>query len=224
MQTPIYQQLAGLAAYAYSVLRDDRQLTGDDAGEYNYQPDEVCKSVYTHKLFEVQGDGIVQLFPVRQNKLPALAIYIERAEFTDVEGSSGGTTYPVGMDCRLGLQYIFKTRSKDVEAQEFAEHFAYTIWYVLCQRLAKEWVSASSVLRGAQINLTEFGMGACSLLPPFTEAVRAWEADAEMSFKRPPWMTAAASGLVTTLASIYGDLDETGESGASPLIQLKWSQ
>jgi hypothetical protein len=224
MQTPGFQQLAGLAAYTKAALRADEQLTGDGENQLNYTPDEVCKSAYTHKLFEVQGDGIVQLFPLRQNKLPALAIYIERAEFADVEGSNSGTTYPVGQDCKLGMQYVFKTRSKDVESQEFAEHFAYTIWYVICQRLVKSWHQTDSALRGQYINLTEFGLGSCSLLPPFVEAVRAFEADLEMAFKRPPWMTGADSSLVKTLASIYGDLDETGESGASPLIQLKWSQ
>jgi len=223
MKDAIFQQLAGLLVTAKAGLRANTQLTGDGSGQYNYTPDEVCKSIYPHKMFEVAEGGVVPMLPLGKAAAPALAIYVDRAEFTDVEGSSGGKTYPVGMRCSLGLQYLFKPRAKDPTTMTFEALFSFNIWYVICQVLASDFVSDSSVLRDTyHINAME--VGSYSLLPPFNQALRAFEADLTIEFKRPPWMTGGDSGLVTDLVSIYGDLAETGESGADPLLQSIWKQ
>jgi hypothetical protein len=224
MQTPTFQQLDGLLVFSKAALRDDKQLVGTEVGQYGYKPDQTCHAIYPHKLFEPTPDGIAQWVPFGKSNLAALAIYIDDAEPRDVDGSSSGKTYPVGFELDLGVQYVFQARSRDAVSQSFAAHFAWTIWYTLCQRLMRDMglPDDETVLRGSQVNIAYLELGNYKLLPPFQESIRAFEADMKIGLKRPPWMTGEPSDLVVPLESIYADINEVGPAGASPLIQLKY--
>lgn len=221
MDTPVFQQLTGLLAYVKAQLRADSYLvTGSADTDLEYDAAQVCHTVHEHKLIEPAGDKYVRLVPeFGLTMLPALAIWVDEGETADVRGSGAGTTHPVGMELQLGLQYIFLPSPKDrATSHEFSTRFAMTIWWKICEILMEDIRSESSTLHGTY-HIEEVGLGGHRLMPAAPEGMRGFEADLSMAFKRPPWMTGASSELVTTLADIYTDHNEEGETGAAPLNQ-----
>ncbi len=165
-------------------------------------------------MFEPQGDSIALYVELGKMNYPALAVYVESAEHVDVDGG-------LGFDCRIGLQYLFESRARDITTQAFAAHFSMAIWWAICGACRDDMQSESSVLRGTY-HIKELGLDGMRLLPPLNERVRAFEASGSMLFKRPMWDTGADSHQVVDLASIYSDHNETGDTGDSPLIQSKY--
>ncbi len=217
MKTPVFQQLTGLLVYLKEQLREDSHLvTGDGATDLGYSADEVCKALYPHKLFEQQGDGIALFVDFGKVVAPALAIYIETAEYANLDGG-------IGMECQLGIQYVFQSRVRDITTQAFSAHFAMTIWWAICEIITTDMqlLEANSVLRSTY-HIKDIGLEGMRLLPPFSQSVRAFEATGSMDFKRPIWDTGDDSHQVVDLASVYTDHNEKGDTGADPLIQSKF--
>lgn len=212
MNTPVFQQLTGLLAYLKAQLRADSYLvSGVAVTDCGYDADQVCKTVYPHKLFEVQGDGVTPYVDFGKVNAPALAVYVEKADFESVNGS-------MGMVCDIGIQYAFQTRARDVSSQAFAAHFAMSIWWAICQIVQADFKATSSSLRDTY-HIEGIGLDGMRLLPPFSQAIRAFEAGGTIEFKRPLWDTGADSSQVVDLASIYTDHNETGDMGGVPLTQ-----
>lgn len=212
METPAFQQLAGLCLAVKTALRADTYLTGSEEGQLGYTADQVCKTVYQHKMFVEAQDGIVPLMSWGNPNLPALAIYVEGTEYaSDVHGSAGA-------ECELGFQFVFPARAKDVATHAFAVNFANAIWWKIIEIICGNIQTEGGSLRNTY-HIEDIGLGRMRLLDPFTEGVRAFTADGSMSFKRPPWDTGADSSQVVDLASIYTDFNEKGETGADPLVQ-----
>jgi hypothetical protein len=218
MDTPIFQQLTGLLTTVKAGLRASSYLvTGVGVDDLGYTADEVCKTVYPHKLFIVQSNGIATYPAFGKAQCPALAIFIEDADPVDIDGG-------IGMNCNIGIQYAFLARAKDITSQAFAAHFAMTIWWEICDIITSDLQSvdankdSNSALRKTY-HIDELGLGSMNLLPPFSDAIRAFEATGSMDFKRPMWDTGEDSNQVVDLASVYSNHNETSDVGGAPTVQ-----
>jgi len=218
MIIPVTQQLSGLLVFIKTALRAYPQFVGNAAGQYAWTADQVLRTVYSHKLFETQSDGVAQYPSWGKANVPALAIYVTETEATDVRGSTSGISWPVAQHVTLGLQYVFQPRAQDAASMAFTAGFAQTIWEVICNLITANMQATVSSLRQTY-HIEEMGIQSCKLLPPLSEALRAIEGGMWMNYKRPPWDTGADSALVTDLASIYADYTEHGAAGADPLMQ-----
>lgn len=213
MQTPVFQQLTGLLAFVRTNLRADSHLvSGSGLTDLEYTADEVCKGIYPHKMFEALDNSVALMVPLKKAKLPALAIWIDQAEPENIDGG-------IGMNCTLGIQYMFLARARDVSNQAFAAHFAMDVWWTMCEIIVEDWQSSTRSWLRDTYHIDEIGIEGMGLVPPFDENVRAFEARGTMDFKRPMWDTGGSSSQVVDLASIYTDYNETGDTGASPLVQ-----
>lgn len=210
MNTPTFQQLSGLLTYVRAQLRADEYLVTDSDG-LEYDADQVLKATYDHKIFELQSDALAMHVDFGLANAPALGIYVTSAEYTSIRGSWG-------LDCALGIQYIFESQARDITNQAFASHFSMAVWWAICEAITEDISANASTLHGTY-HIEEIGLGGMELLPPLTERLRAFQASGSMSFKRPMWNAGADSHQVVDLASVHTDYNETGDTGEDALVQ-----
>lgn len=214
MDTPVFQQLTGLVAYVRAQLRADSYLvTGEGETDLGYKADQVCKGATTHKMFEVQGADIAMYVELGKLNFPALAIYVDAAEYTSDDGG-------ISQECQLGIQYLWESSIRDITTQAYSAHLSMAIWMAICEIITDDMQAkkVDSTLKGTY-HIEDIGLDTMRLLPPLDERVRAFEASGSMLFKRPMWDTGDPSHKAVVLASVYTDYEETGPTGADPLVQ-----
>lgn len=205
MNTPAFQQLTGLLEHVKAGLRVHSYLTGT----IGWTPAQACALAVPYKVFERQRDGIGLYLDIKRANLPVLAIYPE--EVTDADDQIGDE----GLEMVFGVQYLFSYRAAatDMAAEAKAVHAAHaTLWAVRALLDNPEAVCTASHIRGVTFTSASF-------IPPTGAPVRGWEGKGRMIYTMPPWQL---TPNVVDLDAIYGDLNETGDVGASPLETMDY--